>query len=91
MSPTAKTTTKTTTKTDAPAEGEPTLAFDPVEMVDIGEAAATGELAYAGEPSPEVTSDVPPEETPGTPEHLAPYPLPYAGPRDERDEVEPKP
>lgn len=50
---------------------------EPGDMVDIGEAAATGEHAYAGERSEEVDDDRADEEKPGTAAHLGDSP--YAG------------
>jgi hypothetical protein len=59
---------------DHPYQGEPSEGW---ESTDLGDAAAEGEFAYAGERSEDVWDERDEEAKPGTPEHLGESP--YAG------------
>ena len=77
-----KTKAKTTKAAEPAAPAEQPTAAEPAEMVDIGEAAASGEFAYAGPLSDPVADDRPPAEQAGTAKHLGQKPYagsPYAG------------
>lgn len=64
-------------KSKAKAEAEPVEVED-VEPADLGDAAATGEHAYAGERSDDVAFTRDEEGQPGTAAHLGSE-SPYAG------------
>ena len=72
---------RTTKRTRAEQPDDELTAVEPGEVTDLGDAAAVGEHAYAGEPGEWPPDDRPPEQIAGTPEHLGGMEFPYGGAR----------